>query len=199
MSSGDKNNSANNRAVELWLEKNWKKCLAGMVAVIVVAMAVFFVFYQRNSNAEKIALAFAGAPVDKLPALLVENSDAPGASVARLRLASYLQMEKKDFSAAKIQYDLLAADKNLPQSVRENARISAAKCEESLGRTKEAAETLFIIFNDASVISEIRNEAGFQAARLFSGLNDPRAKIVFEKLSQFPETASLASAMLKTM
>ena len=180
--------------VELWLKKNWKKTLIAVIILAIVAVAAFAVYYFNNQKAVANDTALNEADAEKLPELLKKNPESPAANQARLRLAQSL-IAKKDFDGAAIQFDLVAISEKTPSEIRSRARMSAAACQEAVGKKLEAAEAYLAIFNDASVSGLARNEAGFNAGRLLAGLNKKqRASEVLKLVAETIQTPGNAAS-----
>lgn len=175
-----------NERIELWLSKNWKKCLIFAVAVIVAAVAIFIVFYYRQESIRKNSEALAAAKGEKLEAMLKKTPDAAGADFARIRLASEF-VEKKSFDKAAEQFKAVASSKSAPAELRIRARLSIAACLENSGKSKEAADAYQLIYNDMSVGQSVRNEAGFNAGRLLIALGKKADAVkLLKKVAEIP-------------
>lgn len=157
--------------IELWLSKNWLKCLIAVIIIAVAIIAVFTYLNIKEKNALEVSRNFASAKAEELPALLKKNPGAVGADIARLRLAAYL-MDKKDISGAVSQFIEVSISKTAPIELKYRARLSAAACCELAGNIKEAASSYKGIFTDKSIPENIRLEAGYNAGRLLIALND---------------------------
>ena len=172
--------------IQLWLNKNWKKCLIAVIVIASAVVAFMSVNYIRDQRIMKAVNAIAEAKADELPALIAENPDVPGANLARLRIALNL-MDKKDYAGA---------DTTVPLELRTRARFSAAACKEYAGKAKEASAAYMMIFNDSTVSGGSRYEAAYQAGRILIALNDLAAA---KKLLQpVAESKPLAGQPLDT-
>lgn len=193
----DKKNKIENvdnssKVAEIWLEANWKKCLALLVLVIVVGMVIFSVIYVKKQNAREAKENFAAAEVANLAALLEKNPDAPGAAAARIRLADEL-LSKKDYAGAKAQFSAVATAENIPEELRSRAKLSIPACDELSGNQKAAADGYQALMNDLSTPLRVRDEAGFHAGRLLLAQNDARGKEILQRLADSPADGSLAN------
>ena len=172
-----------NERMELWFNKNWQKCIAGLVIVLIVAVAAYSVYYISGHNARAAAEKLSAAKPEEVANILKNDSDVAGAGVARLRLAQSM-VEKKDFTNAANVFKLVASDESIPSSLRERAKISEASCKELAGNVREAAQTYINIGNDASVSAAVRAEANFNAGRIFAELKDSaKAKEILAPLA----------------
>lgn len=185
-----------NKNVEIWFEKNWKKCLVALVLILVIGMTIFAVIYFKQQKETEATRALASAKVADLPALLEKNSSVPGAAAARIRLADDL-LAKKDYAGAKAQFKIVADDASVAAELRSRAKLSAISCDESAGKTKEAAEAFVLLMNDNTTPQRVRDEAGFHAGRIFLSLNDPRGKEILQKIANTPADGSMANPWKK--
>ena len=196
--------AANDRQVEIWLEKNWKKALAVIVLLLVIGMTVFGTSYYRKAESAKTMKLLAEAEVADLAELLEKNSGVPGAASARMRLADDL-LNKKDYQAAREQYALVVSDRYALAENRSRAKLNMAACDELAGKSKEAGEAYLQVMNDLSVSAVLRDEAGYQAGRIFAGLKDSRGKEILQKVAvsvsanQVNPRKSNAAALLKSL
>lgn len=181
--------------IQLWLNKNWKKCLIAVIVIAIAVVAFMSVNYIRDQRIMKAVNAIAEAKADELPALIAENPDVPGANLARLRIALNL-MDKKDYAGAESMFTKFASDTTVPLELRTRARFSAAACKEYAGKAKEASAAYMMIFNDSTVSGGSRYEAAYQAGRILIALNDLAAA---KKLLQpVAESKPLAGQPLDT-
>ena len=171
--------------IELWIGKNWKKCAAGAVVLIAVIVFGFILYLKHNEDIKNKSIAIAEASPETLPVLLAENPDVPGANIARIRLAHYLLNEKKDYVGAEGVFNQIATDTTLPESLRNNARISAINCMVLNGKIQEASEAFIALSNDSTLSQSVKTEAVLQAARLLLTLKEKvRAEELLQNLAE---------------
>ncbi len=189
--------------IELWISKNWKKCAVGTVVLIAVIVIGFVLYLKHNEEIRNQSIAIAEASPEALPGLLAENPDVPGAGIARIRLAHYLLDEKKDYVGAEGVFNQIAADTTLPESIRNNARMSAINCMVLNGKIQEASEAFIALSNDSTLPMSVKNEAVLQAARLLLILKEKaRAEELLQNLAEMeiPEGDEVAgSAQINKM
>ena len=157
--------------IELFFSKHWKKVVAGVVAVVVIAAAVYSVFYLKEQRIKEATMALASAEVKDLSALLAENPDVPGTGFAHLRLACHLMNEKK-YDEAAANFQAFADDPAAPVELTVNARFSAAACKENAGKPQEALNIYLAMFNDPTLTPVLHNQAAFHAGRLYLAKKD---------------------------
>lgn len=186
----DQNIIASDKNIEIWFEKNWKKCSLAIIVILVVGMTVFTTIYLKEQNTAKAAGALAAAKIADLPALLKKTPNAPGAAAARIRLADDL-VAKKDYAGAKVQFNAIANDMAAAIELRSRAKLNSALCDELSGNAKAAAESFALLMNDSSISQLIRDEAGFQAGRIFVAIKDPRGEEILQKLANAPTDANM--------
>lgn len=158
--------------IEMWISKNWKKCAVGAIVLIVAVVIGFIIFLKHQEDIRNKSIAIAEAEAENLSELLADNPDVPGANTARIRLAHYLENEKKDYISAGNVYNRIAADTTLPASLRNEARLSSAGCLEAAGKKEEARDAYLSISNDSTVSQSVKCEAAMQAARLLLALGE---------------------------
>jgi hypothetical protein len=153
--------------MEMWYSSNWKRFAVYAVAAAVLVAVVFGAYqYITNSN-KKSSYAFADATTqEELVKVLAANPSHPSAAMARFRLAKILIDSAKYADAIK-ELTTLTNNANTDNSLKGNAMLSLAFCQELNGKTSDAATTFDKIGKDISFNDAIRTEAKYHAARLF--------------------------------
>jgi TolA-binding protein len=184
----------NDERIELFFNRHWKKVVAGAVAVIVIAVAVYAVFYLKEQRTKDATMALASADIKDIPALLAENPDVPGAGFAHLRLACQLMNEKK-YDEAATHFLAFADDPASPVELTVNARFSAAACKENAGKQQEALNIYLAMFNDPGLTPALHNQAAFQAGRIYLAKNDKaKAKEILGSVAKVQNAGTLDPA-----
>ncbi len=169
--------------MEIWIAENWKKCIYIAAAIVVVTVAIFAGISYSNKRNAAAAAALSGAGADALPAVIEKYSGHPAEAVGRIRLARALQ-EKKDYTAAKEQYQKILAMENCADFLRNSAALEAAFCDEFSGNIKAALAAFSAIESDNLQGSANRAEAGYHAGRLLIKLGDfAKAEALLKRLS----------------
>ena len=166
---------------EIWFAENWKMCLLGAVAVIVIASGVLFWrhFDQRRSAAGAAELAVATA--ETIDAVAAKNAGNPMIAPSRIRIAAGLMAANK-FAEAGKEFRKVADDAKASEFLRRRARMNAAACAELGGDLKTAVAEFAAIAGENSPDSP---EAGFRAGALMlkSGEVD-KAREMFAKVAE---------------
>ena len=145
---------------EAWVIENGKYLVAGCIVLVLVVAIVFTVIVIRNSNARKSAEMFARAnTLEEITAALEKAPSAASAPAARFRLAS-LYLEKKDYTAARAQFELIAKNTS-------NAFLSEKASLDELTGKKEDALKVFAGIDNMQTLPDLRAEAAYAAGRIY--------------------------------
>ena len=151
---------------EAWVIENGKYLVAGCIVLVLVVAIVFTVIVIRNSNARKSAEMFARAnTLEEITAALEKAPSAASAPAARFRLAS-LYLEKKDYTAARAQFELIA--KNTSNAfLSEKASLALGYLDELTGKKEDALKVFAGIADNMQTLPDLRAEAAYAAGRIY--------------------------------
>ena len=122
---------------EYFFATNWKKIVIAAVLVVVAVAVIVSVRAIMNSRRMAAAEAYdKAADIAQLEAAIAKHGNAPGA--VTMRLAS-LYIEKKDFTNARKQLTLAAADKDAAD-VRYRASLNLGYLDEMEGKAADGAK-----------------------------------------------------------
>ena len=159
---------------ELWMAANWKKAIIS-VCVFAVVISIGIIIQgaiQRAKENARRELANAGS-IAELEAAIAKHPSNAAADYARLRLAGELIAANKadDLKKAR-EYLLAVASSSKAESfIKVRSALDAAYILEQLGSKEDAAVEFERIANLAQTPEDLRVEAYYGAARLFSGLD----------------------------
>lgn len=152
---------------EMFIAAHWKTCAICAIAIAVGVAVVYGVSSNYASRNQKAAYALVDAKNEDLAEALKKYPNAPGAVMARWRLAQFLN-EKKEYAAAQKQYQLIADDDSTVPMLRNQASIAIAKIYITAGKTADAIAAYKKLSADTSRPIEFRAETGLSAARLLT-------------------------------
>lgn len=122
---------------EYFFATNWKKIVIAAVLVVVAVAVIVSVRAIMDSRRMAAAEAYdKAADIAQLEAAIAKHGNAPGA--VTMRLAS-LYIEKKDFTNARKQLTLAAADKDAAD-VRYRASLNLGYLDEMEGKAADGAK-----------------------------------------------------------
>jgi len=159
---------------ELWMATNWKQAIIS-VCVFAVAISIGIIIQgaiqRADMNARK-ALANAGS-IAELEDAIAKHSSNKAADYARLRLAADLITANQPGDLEKARKYLLeiASSSTAESFIKIRSALDAAYILEELGKTEDAAVEFERIATLTQTPEELRVEALYSAARLFSGLD----------------------------
>ena len=159
---------------EMWMALNWKKAIIGVCAFAVVVSAVIIIqgAIQRAELAARRELANAGS-IAELEAAIAKHPGNKAADFARLRLAGELILSDKsgDLEKAREQLLAVASSSKSETFIKMRSALDAAYILEQLGKAEDAAIEFERIANLSQTPEDLRIEASYSAARIFSGLD----------------------------
>jgi len=159
---------------ELWMAGNWKKAITA-VCVFAVAISIGIIIQgaiqRANQNARR-ELANAGTAAE-LEAAIAKHSSNKAADFARLRLATELIATGKTEDLEKARKNLLdvASSSSAESFIKIRSALDAAYILEQLGKKEDAAVEFERIANLAQTPEDLRVEAYYSSARIFSALD----------------------------
>jgi len=159
---------------EMWMAVNWKKAIIGVCA-FAVAVSIGIIIQGAIQRAELKArkeLANAGS-VAELEAAIKKHPNNKAADFARLRLAGELifNAQPGDLEKAREQLLAVASSSKSETFIKMRSALDAAYLLEQIGKKEDAAIEFERIANLAQTPEDLRVEASYSAARLFSGLD----------------------------
>jgi len=159
---------------EMWMAVNWKKAIIGVCAFAVAVSVVIIIqgAIQRAELSARKELANAGS-IAELEAAIAKHPSNKAADFARLRLAGDLILADQpgDLEKAREQLLAVAASSKSETFIKMRSALDAAYILEKLGKQEDAAVEFDRIANLAQTPEDLRVEACYSAARLFSGLD----------------------------
>lgn len=166
---------------EIWFAENWKMCLVGAVAVIVIASGILFWRHFERQRSAAGAAELAVATAENIDAVVAKNAGNPMVAPSRIRIAAGLMAANK-FAEARKEFRKVADDAKAPDFLRRRAKMNAAACAELGGDPKTAAAEFAVIAGENSADSP---EAGFRAGALMLKNGDiDKARKMFEKVAE---------------
>ena len=159
---------------ELWMATNWKQAIIS-VCVFAVAISIGIIIQgaiqRADMNARK-ALANAGS-IAELEDAIAKHSSNKAADYARLRLAADLITANQPGDLEKARKYLLeiASSSTAESFIKIRSALDAAYILEELGKPEDAAVEFERIATLTQTPEDLRVEALYSAARLFSGLD----------------------------
>lgn len=159
---------------EMWMALNWKKAIIGVCAfAVAVSIAIIIQgMIQRAELSARKELANAGS-IAELEAAIAKHPSNKAADFARLRLAGALIATDKPDDLAKAREQLLAVASSSKSEtfIKVRSALDAAYILEQLGKKEDAAVEFERIAGLPQTPSDLRIEAAYSAARVFSGLD----------------------------
>ena len=159
---------------EMWMAINWKKAIIGVCAFAVVVSIGIIIqsAIQRAEFSARRELANAGS-IAELEAAIAKHPGNRAADFARLRLAGELILSDKpgDLEKAREQLLAVASSSKSESFVKVRSALDAAYILEQLGKAEDAATEFERIASLAQTPEDLRVEASYSAARIFSGLD----------------------------
>ena len=149
---------------ELFFTQHWKPIVAVALAVV-VAITAAFALHTRSARrnlaaAERLSAAVSIADLEKA---LTADPDAPGADMARYRLAGkYIDSKEYDKALKTLAVISAGPDKTL----RGKARMVEAYVYELTGKTAEAARKFLTLSSSSELPPAGQLEASYAAGRL---------------------------------
>ena len=159
---------------EMWMALTWKKAISGVCAFAVVVCIGIIIqsAIQRAELSARRELANAGS-IAELEAAIAKHPGNKAADFARLRLAGELILSDKpgDLEKAREQLLAVAGSSKAESFIKMRSALDAAYVLEQLGKAEDAAIEFERIANLAQTPDDLRVEAAYSAARIFSGLD----------------------------
>lgn len=159
---------------EMWMALNWKKAIIGVCSFAVLVSIVIIIqgAIQRAELAARRELANAGS-IAELEAAIAKHPGNKAADYARLRLAGELILANQpgDLEKAREQLLAVASSSKSESFIKVRSALDAAYILEQLGRKEDAATEFERIAGLAQTNEDLRVEAAYSAARIFSGLD----------------------------
>ena len=159
---------------EMWMAVNWKKAIIGVCAfAVVVSIAIIIQgAIQRAEQSARRELANAGS-IAELEAAIAKHPGNKAADFARLRLAGDLILSDQpgDLEKAREQLLAVASSSKAETFVKIRSALDAAYILEQLGKKEDAATEFERIAGLSQTPEDLRVEASYAAARIFSGLD----------------------------
>ncbi len=159
---------------EMWMALNWKKAIIGVCAFAVLVSVVIIIqgAIQRAELAARRELANAGS-IAELEAAIAKHPGNKAADFARLRLAGELITANQpgDLEKARAQLLAVASSSKSESFIKMRSALDAAYLLEQLGKKEDAATEFERIAGLSQTPEDLRVEAAYSAARLFSGLD----------------------------
>jgi len=152
---------------EMWIAENWKKVAVAAVLAALVTAGGFSALWHRSHTNRRASYALVDAADADLEKTLKQYPDAPGAALARMRLAQKYAADKKYDDAIRL-YRQISGDSDTDETLRNAARLAVAATQENAGSSAEAASSYSSIAQDAALAPDVRGEAGLAAARLLA-------------------------------
>ena len=159
---------------EMWMAVNWKKAIIGVCAFAVAVSVVIIIqgAIQRAELSARKELANAGS-IAELEAAIAKYPNNKAADFARLRLAGDLILADKpgDLEKAREQLLAVASSSKSETFIKVRSALDAAYILEQLGKKDDAAVEFERIASLAQTPEDLRVEASYAAARIFSSLD----------------------------
>ena len=159
---------------EMWMALNWKKAIICVCAFAVVVSIIIIIqgAIQRAELAVRRELANAGS-IAELEAAIAKHPGNKAADFARLRLAGELILSDKpgDLEKAREQLLAVASSSKSETYIKIRSALDAAYILEQLGKKEDAATEFERIAGLSQTPEDLRVEASYSAARIFSGLD----------------------------
>ena len=186
---------------EMWMAVNWKKAIIGVCAFAVAVSVIIIIQGVMRSAEESARKELANADgIEGIEAAIAKHPNNKAADFERLNLAGELiasgtteDLEK----AHKLLLDVASSSKS-KLFIRTRSALDAAYILEKLGKKKDAAEEFIRIagLDHSSEDIDLRIEAAYSAARLFTGLDQTMsadsALEIFDKLTAAAQNHSPA-------
>ena len=159
---------------EMWMAVNWKKAIIGVCAFAVLVSVIIIIqgAIQRAELSARRELANAGS-IAELEAAIAKHPGNKAADFARLRLAGDLILSDQpgDLEKAREQLLAVASSSKSETFIKMRSALDAAYLLEQLGKKEDAATEFERIAGVAQTPEDLRVEAAYSAARIFSGLD----------------------------
>lgn len=159
---------------EMWMAVNWKKAIIGVCAFAVLVSVIIIIqgAIQRAELSARRELANAGSMAE-LEAAIKKHPNNKAADFARLRLAADLIVSNQpgDLEKAREQLLAVASSSQSETFVKIRSALDAAYILEQLGKKEDAATEFERIAGLSQTPEDLRVEASYSAARIFSGLD----------------------------
>ena len=159
---------------EMWMALNWKKAIIGVCSFAVLVSIVIIIqgAIQRAELAARRELANAGS-IAELEAAIAKHPGNKAADFARLRLAGDLILSDQpgDLEKAREQLLAVASSSKSETFIKIRSALDAAYLLEQLGKKEDAATEFERIAGLSQTPEDLRVEASYSAARLFSSLD----------------------------
>ena len=159
---------------EMWMAVNWKKAIIGVCAFAVLVSVIIIIqgAIQRAELSARRELANAGS-IAELEAAIAKHPGNKAADYARLRLAGDLILSDQpgDLEKAREQLLAVASSSKADSFVKIRSALDAAYILEQLGKKEDAATEFERIAGLSQTPEDLRVEASYAAARIFSGLD----------------------------
>jgi len=159
---------------EMWMALNWKKAIIGVCAfAVLVSIAIIIQgAIQRAELAARRELANAGS-IAELEAAIAKHPGNKAVDYARLRLAGDLinTNQPGDLEKAREQLLAVASSSKSETFIKIRSALDAAYILEQLGKKDDAAAEFERIASLSQTPEDLRVEASYSAARIFSGLD----------------------------
>jgi len=159
---------------EMWMAMNWKKAIIGVCSFAVVVSVIIIIqgAFQRAELAARKELANATG-IAELEAAIAKHPNNRAADFARLNLAGELIKTDKPGDLEKARELLLsvASSSKSETFIKIRSALDAAYILEQLGKKEDAALEFDRISGLSQTPEDLRVEAAYAAARLFSGLD----------------------------
>ena len=152
---------------EMFFARHWKMITALALAGVVV-ITVAFACYLHSAHSDRKAATQLSTAADAagLEAALDRNQDAPGADMARYRLAG-LYIENKQYDKALTILSAIISGSSADMALRNKARMTEAYVLELNGKIAEAAKKFAMLSSFGSLSTSARTEASYCAGRLY--------------------------------
>lgn len=185
---------------EMWMAVNWKKAIIGVCA-FAVAISIAIIIQSAIQRAERSArqeLANAES-IAELEAAIAKHPSNKAADFARLRLAGNLIASNKpgDLEKAREQLLAVASSSKSESFVKVRSALDAAYILEQLGKKEDAAVEFKRIAELAQTPSDLRVEAAYSAARIFSGLDQMMNADAVLKIINFNAAAAQGTSTVE--
>ncbi len=178
--------------VEFMLMSYWKVLVLALALVVIVIVAGFWGCSSYRASQHRAAVALAdAATAEELRAALEAYPSAPGASLARYRLATLL-IDAKDYDAALAELQLISGEENNPELAAQ-AALNEAYLYELSGKSDQAAKVFSELGTRMGFPELLRAEANFNAARLYAVAGDLTSAVA--ALKRIPQSSGSQSAL----
>lgn len=183
-----------------WFEHNWKRAVAIVASVAVLACVILLVSSLVSNHSDKAKNMYYQAltlphgsdeAIKAFEAVISDSSSGMPAHLARLKLADIYY---KNGDYPKAEELLTAAAKSSNELVKVVALGSLAACKEAAGRSAEAAEIYMKAYSEKK--NPARGTSYYNAALAYSKAgNIDQAKKIYEELMK--DDAEISSSELK--